>query len=141
MVSRSIRGSISRSGFLRLVGLAGASALLAACGQAPAASPTAAGGAAPAQPTASGGQAAAPPTATTAQQAAPAATAAPAGQVVGIKVAHAWEAAFLPIQEAFDKQFMEKHPNIKVTIINNTWSQHNQVVPTWASSHTLPDLI
>ncbi|MBX6773646.1 MAG: sugar ABC transporter substrate-binding protein, partial [Chloroflexi bacterium] len=38
-------------------------------------------------------------------------------------------------------QFMEKHPNIKVKIINNTWAQHNQVVPTWASSHTLPDLI
>ncbi len=134
---------IRRSTFLRLAGLAGISALVAACGQPAPASPTSTSSTQGAGQAGSTGQ----PTPTTATQASStakptvAANASASGQTVEITVAHAWEAAFLPTQEAFDKQFMEKHPNIKVKIINNTWAQHNQVVPTWASSHTLPDLI
>jgi multiple sugar transport system substrate-binding protein len=92
--------------------------------------------------------AAAAPAPTTAAAAAPAATSTPAaqaapasGQAVELTVAHAWEAAFLPTQQSFDQQFSGKNPGVTVKIINNTWAQHNQVVPTWASSHTLPDLL
>lgn len=137
----TINRSLSRSAFLRLASLGGVSIVLAACGQAAAPAPTTAPAAPATQPTTAPSVAAAQPTATAAQAAAPAATAPASGQQVEIKVAHAWEAAFLPTQQAFDDNFTKQHPDIKVTIINNTWAQHNQVVPTWASSHTLPDLI
>jgi multiple sugar transport system substrate-binding protein len=129
---------MSRSAFLRFLGLAGASTILAACSQAAPASPTAApaAAAAPAAPTATTAAAAPAATPTPAAQAA----AAPAG-AVELTVAHAWEAAFLPTQQSFDQQFSTKNPGVTVKIINNTWPQHNQVVPTWASSHTLPDLL
>lgn len=70
-----------------------------------------------------------------------AAAAKPAGEQTKLTVAHAWEAAFRPRQKEFDDKFMEKHPDIKIEVIHNTWSDHNQVVPTWAAAKTLPDLL
>jgi len=141
--------SLSRAAFLRLMGLAGAAVALAAYGQAAPASPTTT----PAQATTAANPAATQPTPTAAQQAAsaaptpttagqaPAATAAPSGQAVTLNLAFTWEADFQPTQEAFNKQFTQKHPNITLKDVYNTWSQHNQIVPTWASSHTMPDVI
>jgi multiple sugar transport system substrate-binding protein len=36
---------------------------------------------------------------------------------------------------------MERHPEITLNNIYNTWSDHNTVVPTWAAAGTLPDII
>ena len=152
MASQPIRRSTSRRAFLQLMGLAGASVTLAACGQAAAPSPTAApaaqapqapAAAAAAQPTAAPtqAQAAAKPTVAATEKAAPAATTAPSGQPVTLSLAFTWEAAFQPTQEAFDKTFMQQHPNITLKDVYNTWAQHNQIVPTWAASHTMPDVI
>jgi len=66
----------------------------------------------------------------------------PAGpEMVVLTVAHAWEAAFEAHQEKFDNMFMEKHPDIFIKRINSGWSEHNQIVPTWAAAGELPDII
>ena len=44
-----------------------------------------------------------------------------------------WEAAFRPRQAEYDEGFMERHPDIKVSITYNTWADHNNVVPAWAA--------
>ena len=36
---------------------------------------------------------------------------------------------------------MEENPDIVLEPVYNTWSDHNQVVPTWAAADTLPDII
>lgn len=69
------------------------------------------------------------------------AAAAPAGESATISVGQTWEAAFRPTQDTFDKEFMERHPNITIENVYNTWSDHNTVVPTWAAAGTLPDMI
>jgi multiple sugar transport system substrate-binding protein len=66
---------------------------------------------------------------------------APGQEMVVLTCAHAWEAAFEAHQEKFDNQFMEKHPNIFIKRINSGWSEHNQIVPTWAAAGELPDII
>jgi multiple sugar transport system substrate-binding protein len=58
-----------------------------------------------------------------------------------LTVAHAWEAAFVPVQVEFDNAFNERHPDIFIKIVNSTWSNHNQIVPTWAAAGELPDII
>lgn len=78
------------------------------------------------------------------QGAAPAGSAgaaAPAAEKITLSFGHHWEAAFQPVQAEFDKVYMEKHPNIDITVTNNTWGDHNQIVPTWAAAGTLPDVI
>jgi multiple sugar transport system substrate-binding protein len=67
--------------------------------------------------------------------------AAPAGETVTLTFGHHWEAAFQPRQQEFDDQFIEQHPNIRIDVTNNTWGDHNQIVPTWAAAGTLPDVI
>ncbi len=52
-----------------------------------------------------------------------------------------WEAAFRPRQAEWDEKFMERHPNFEIKVTYNTWSEHNQIVPTWAAAGTLPDII
>jgi len=52
-----------------------------------------------------------------------------------------WELAFQPTQEAFDAQYTEKHPNITIEKIYNTWADHNAIVLTWAAAGTLPDFL
>lgn len=52
-----------------------------------------------------------------------------------------WEAAFRPVQEEFDDNFMEENPDIEINITYNTWGDHNNVVPAWAAAGTLPDII
>ena len=52
-----------------------------------------------------------------------------------------WEAAFRPRQAEYDEAFMERHPDIRINITYNTWSDHNNVVPAWAAAGTLPDII
>lgn len=131
MIVPSRNRHLSRAAFLRLAGLVGGSVVLAACGQG---SPTAPS----AQPT-SPSTAAQPTTASTTS--APATKAPAASQATTLSLAFTWEAAFQPTQEAFNKKFSEKHPNIQLKDIYNTWAQHNQIVPTWAASHTLPDVI
>ncbi len=58
-----------------------------------------------------------------------------------ISIGHTWEAAFRPTQDAWDAKFMERHPEIKLNNIYNTWGDHNTIVPTWAAAGTLPDLL
>lgn len=58
-----------------------------------------------------------------------------------LTIAHAWEAAFMDVQIKYDGLFMEKHPDIFVKQINSSWSNHNQIVPTWAAAGELPDII
>jgi len=108
---------LSRRRFLQLAGTGAASVVLLAACQAPAAAPgagTAAGG----------GEAAAP-----------------GQEEVTLSFGHTWEAAFRPRQEEFDQKFTEAHPDIKFQYTYNTWSEHNQIVPTWAAAGTLPDII
>lgn len=52
-----------------------------------------------------------------------------------------WEPSFQPTQEAFDAAFMERHPEIKIETIYNTWADHNAIVPTWAAAGELPDIV
>jgi multiple sugar transport system substrate-binding protein len=52
-----------------------------------------------------------------------------------------WELAFQPTQEEFDAQYTEKHPNITIEKIYNTWADHNAIVLTWAAAGTLPDFL
>lgn len=67
--------------------------------------------------------------------------AAPAGERITLSFGHHWEAAFQPVQADFDAKYMEAHPDIEITVTNNTWADHNQIVPTWAAAGTLPDVI
>jgi multiple sugar transport system substrate-binding protein len=60
---------------------------------------------------------------------------------VTIKFAVHWDAPFQPVQAAFDEAFMERHPEITVEIIYNTWADHNSIVPTWAAAGELPDIV
>ena len=69
------------------------------------------------------------------------AAAAPAGEKVTVTNGLTWEAAFQNTQAGFDKAFMERHPDITIENVYNTWSDHNTVVPTWAAAGTLPDMI
>jgi multiple sugar transport system substrate-binding protein len=61
--------------------------------------------------------------------------------VTTLVTAHAWDVVFLEHQREWDQMFMERNPDIQVEIINNTWSEHNQIVPTWAASGELPDVL
>ncbi|MCB0093902.1 MAG: sugar ABC transporter substrate-binding protein [Caldilineaceae bacterium] len=104
---------LSRRQFLRFsAGVAGLAAL-SAC--APAAAPSAGGDA-------NGGAAA-------------------SGEAVNVSLGLTWEAAFQSHQKEFDDKFMEAHPDITLEPVYNTWSDHNNVVPTWAAADTLPDII
>jgi multiple sugar transport system substrate-binding protein len=67
--------------------------------------------------------------------------AAPAAERITLSFGHHWEAAFQPVQAEFDRNYMERHPHIDITVTNNTWADHNQIVPTWAAAGTLPDVI
>ena len=58
-----------------------------------------------------------------------------------LTVGHHWETAFRPLQEAFDQQYTAQHPEVEFQYLYHTWSEHNQLVPTWAAAKTLPDLI
>jgi multiple sugar transport system substrate-binding protein len=107
---------LSRRQFLRLAGASAAGVVaLAAC---------AAPGAAPSAAPAEGGEAAAP-----------------AEEAVTLTFGHTWEAAFQPHQAEFDAKWIEGHPNVKIEVTNNTWADHNQIVPTWAAAGTMPDII
>jgi multiple sugar transport system substrate-binding protein len=60
---------------------------------------------------------------------------------ITLTVAHAWEISFMPHQEEWDKMFMEKNPDITISNINNTWGDHQTIVPTWAAANQLPDVL
>lgn len=62
-------------------------------------------------------------------------------ETVVLTCAHAWEAAFEAHQEEFDNKWMESNPNVFVKRVNSEWSNHNQIVPTWAAAGELPDII
>jgi multiple sugar transport system substrate-binding protein len=64
----------------------------------------------------------------------------PASQVT-ISVAHAWEASFWPRQIQFDKQFMQRHPNIIVKAENTPWPSFLTKYLTQAAGGSLPDLM
>jgi multiple sugar transport system substrate-binding protein len=70
-----------------------------------------------------------------------AAPAAPAQEEITLSFGHHWEAAFRPRQEEFDQKYAEAHPGVRFEYTYNTWSEHNQIVPTWAAAGTLPDII
>ena len=73
--------------------------------------------------------------------AAPSGGEAPAAEGVTLTFGHHWEAAFRPHQEEFDQKYAEGHPDVQFEYTYNTWSEHNQIVPTWAAAGTLPDII
>ena len=52
-----------------------------------------------------------------------------------------WDAAFRPVQEEFNNNFMEAHPEIEIEAVYSTWADHNNTVPVWAAAGTLPDII
>jgi multiple sugar transport system substrate-binding protein len=107
---------LSRRQFLHLAGAGVASAaLLAACAPVPAGAPAAAGGEAGA--------------------------AAPAAAQTVLTFGHHWDAAFRPRQDEFDQKWLAEHPDVKIEITYNTWSEHNQIVPTWAAAGTMPDVL
>lgn len=60
---------------------------------------------------------------------------------VSITVSHAWDATFLQRQTQFDKFFMERHPNISVTVENSTWADYRTKYVTAAAGGDLPDLM
>jgi multiple sugar transport system substrate-binding protein len=67
--------------------------------------------------------------------------AAPATEKTVLSFGHHWEAAFQSHQDEFDRNWLETHQDIEIKVTNNTWSDHNQIVPTWAAANTLPDII
>jgi len=60
---------------------------------------------------------------------------------ITLTVAHAWDISFMPHQEDWDAMFMEANPDIQISNINNTWGDHQTIVPTWAAANQLPDVI
>ncbi len=66
-----------------------------------------------------------------------AAAPAPAASVT-LTVAHSWEPEFLQRQVSFDQEFMRRHPDIKVELIN-TASLDKYI--TMAAGNVLPDII
>ncbi len=64
-----------------------------------------------------------------------------ATEPVTVSTGLTWEAAFQVTQKEFDAEFMAANPDIVLEPVYNTWSDHNQVVPTWAAADTLPDII
>ena len=60
---------------------------------------------------------------------------------ITLTVAHAWEVSFMPHQEEWDAKFMEANPDIMISNINNTWGDHQTIVPTWAAANQLPDVL
>jgi len=65
----------------------------------------------------------------------------PAPEKVVLSFGHHWEAAFQAHQDEFDKMWLERHPGIEIKVTNNTWAEHNRIVPTWAAAGELPDII
>ncbi|GIV80355.1 MAG: hypothetical protein KatS3mg050_4749 [Litorilinea sp.] len=104
---------LSRRRFLQITAATAGLATLAACAPAGTTAP------------ASGGESAAQP----------------AAEQITLTFGHHWEAAFRPRQEEFDRQYQERHPNVRIESTYNTWADHNQIVPTWAAAGTLPDII
>jgi multiple sugar transport system substrate-binding protein len=68
-------------------------------------------------------------------------TAALAQEPVTLTVAHAWDISFMPHQEEWDAMFMANNPDIQISNINNTWGDHQTIVPTWAAANQLPDVL
>lgn len=60
---------------------------------------------------------------------------------VEITVAHAWDATFLARQKQFDTYFMQRHPNIKVTLENTVFGEYEKKYITAAAGGSLPDLM
>jgi multiple sugar transport system substrate-binding protein len=124
------------------LGAAGVSAVLAACGQAPAATP-----AAPAAPTAAPAPAAEPTAAPLFDQTEGANGPWPQGAVadpsskVTISVAHAWDATFFERQKQFDAEFMKRHPNIEVKAENTPFGEYRQKYVAQAAGNALPDIM
>lgn len=67
--------------------------------------------------------------------------AAPANAKTEIRVSHAWDASFWPTQEAFDKQFNEKHPDLNVVGENNAFGEYRNKYMTQAAAGALPDIM
>lgn len=64
-----------------------------------------------------------------------------AQEPVTLKFAVHWDPPFQPVQSAFDAGFSERHPEISIETIYNTWGDHNAIIPTWAAAGELPDII
>ncbi len=106
------QNQFSRRRFLQIAGIGATSAfVLAAC---PAAAPAPGGDA--------GGDAA-------------------AVEAAKVSLGLTWDASFQPTQNQFNDDFMERHPDIELEVVYNTWADHNNVVPTWAAADTLPDVV
>ena len=60
---------------------------------------------------------------------------------VTITVSHAWEASFWPRQLQFDRDFMKRHPNIKVKAENTPFANYLTKYLTQAAGGSLPDLM
>jgi multiple sugar transport system substrate-binding protein len=60
---------------------------------------------------------------------------------VTLTVSHAWDASFWPRQQQFDKFFMERHPNIKITAENTPFADYLQKYLTQVAGGTAPDVM
>ena len=61
-------------------------------------------------------------------------------QKTTLRTVHAWSAAFWPVQEEFDRRFMERHPNIEIKATNVPWGDLRQKLVVQGASGTLPDI-
>ncbi|MBV7329167.1 sugar ABC transporter substrate-binding protein [Chloroflexi bacterium TSY] len=66
---------------------------------------------------------------------------APAMETTTVTMGLTWGATFRPRQQEFNDMFMERHPEIALDVTYNTWSDHNNIVPTWAAAEQLPDIV
>lgn len=60
---------------------------------------------------------------------------------VNLTFGFTWDAAFRPVQEEFNDNFLADNPGISIEANYSTWADHNNTVPVWAAAGTLPDII
>jgi multiple sugar transport system substrate-binding protein len=58
---------------------------------------------------------------------------------IKLTLGHVWEPTFLARQEAFDKQFMEKYPNIQIETVQLGWDLSKLI--TMAVAGVMPDVV
>ena len=64
-----------------------------------------------------------------------------AQDTVLLSLGQTWDAAFRPVQDEFDANWLADHPGVEIETVYSTWADHNNTVPVWAAAGTLPDII
>lgn len=60
---------------------------------------------------------------------------------VTLSTANAWDPETWALQQLFDKEFMKRHPNIKIQAENTPFANYVTKYTSQASGHTLPDVM